>query len=334
MLFTTTARVPSSQPPRPRKPTLLVVFVHGFIGTEESFSNFPSDLQQVLKPLTKSRSVKCEVYPSYQTKGDFNQAVLSFSRWLKNLVRQRETDRGYCKNADGVKVVLCGHSMGGMLIADALLHLHVDCLHRGELWPRIIACIAFDSPFFGVDPVSVLEALAPVQATLDLFMETADSIKFELPVIGGPATAMASRTLRYAVFQYAFFGLVLYIGGKCLYKVSTAIADYWKFIRCTFEGTKGNLIGATVKVAKLRNVRFSVLYAAHNPPSSSSMKTFVCLPDRKDPAFKHFHPIHNTRVNNVIQGHISMFTPKSNSAYSSLVKDVAKKIGSTLFQNV
>lgn len=48
--------------------------------------------------------------------------------------------------AGTAKVVLCGHSMGGLVIADALATIKKIHNDDGPLWPRIIALIAFDTP--------------------------------------------------------------------------------------------------------------------------------------------------------------------------------------------
>jgi len=48
--------------------------------------------------------------------------------------------------AGAAKIVLCGHSMGGLVIADALLAIQKMQTDEGPLWPRIIALLAFDTP--------------------------------------------------------------------------------------------------------------------------------------------------------------------------------------------
>ena len=49
------------------------------------------------------------VYPSYETRGDLNQAVEAFCRWLERKVETHEED------GQTVWVCLLGHSMGGIL---------------------------------------------------------------------------------------------------------------------------------------------------------------------------------------------------------------------------
>lgn len=48
------------------KDVLLVVFIHGFKGTDESFVNFPERLQHVLSETIQHASVECIVFPAYE----------------------------------------------------------------------------------------------------------------------------------------------------------------------------------------------------------------------------------------------------------------------------
>lgn len=43
--------------------------------------------------------------------------------------------------------------MGGLLIADSVLAIADSRVEKGSpLWPRVIACIAFDTPYYGLHP--------------------------------------------------------------------------------------------------------------------------------------------------------------------------------------
>jgi len=129
--------------------TLLIVFVHGFKGTEQTFGNFPDRLQRILAETNLKAEYK--VFPSYDTKGDLGKAVVRFADWLTNFTVEKEVASG--GGAGKAKIVLCGHSMGGLLIADTLLEiLNAQGNKDIPLWPNIVACIAFDTPFFGYTP--------------------------------------------------------------------------------------------------------------------------------------------------------------------------------------
>ena len=93
-------------------------------------------------------------------------AVEAFSEWLTKLVIEKEVANGNGGGAGKAKIVLCGHrcvpdffaygsvpigtrktSMGGILAADALIQFVQNRPDAGApLWPRIIACLAFDTP--------------------------------------------------------------------------------------------------------------------------------------------------------------------------------------------
>lgn len=87
-----------------------------------------------------------------QTKGDLRVAATQFLEWLEHQVLQRENARALAllgtnhQAAGSVKVVLCGHSMGGLVVADTLLALHEKWTDGGPLWPRIISVLAYDTP--------------------------------------------------------------------------------------------------------------------------------------------------------------------------------------------
>ncbi|CAK3808376.1 Hypothetical predicted protein [Lecanosticta acicola] len=172
------------------KKTLLLVFIHGFKGSDHTFHNFPRDLQsQLAKALPKLNVVALQ-YPQYETRGDLRDAVASFKEWLQNNVIDLEVARGTASpNIDpGVHVILCGHSMGGIVAAETLLSIARDepvpssnaadvtnstagassnRPRRSEeeqettsttpepsrfFFPYIQAVLAFDTPYLGISP--------------------------------------------------------------------------------------------------------------------------------------------------------------------------------------
>jgi hypothetical protein len=143
-----------------------LVFVHGFMGSQQSFRNFPL----VLKKLLEDQGFELEVlYYEYDTKGN----------------NQRQTQRlmdfliSKCHTVQYSKVILLGHSMGGILAADSYRFLYqiegttdstnASTLQRIKSWfsyskPQlateeemrmllnIVGVITFDSPFYGLHP--------------------------------------------------------------------------------------------------------------------------------------------------------------------------------------
>lgn len=83
----------------------------------------------------------------YETKGSLSSAVERFVDWLTTLTVQKENDHGLGGGAGKAKIVLCGHSMGGLLIADSVLSMKRYMVDKNALlWPRVVALIAFDTP--------------------------------------------------------------------------------------------------------------------------------------------------------------------------------------------
>ncbi|KAG6336531.1 hypothetical protein ID866_2553 [Astraeus odoratus] len=89
------------------KDILLVIFIHGFKGTDSTFGSFPSRLEHILTETTSNVIVECIVFPAYETKGELNAAVERFADWLTTLTVQKEVANG--GGAGVAKIVLCGH---------------------------------------------------------------------------------------------------------------------------------------------------------------------------------------------------------------------------------
>jgi hypothetical protein len=53
---------------------LIIVFIHGFKGTDETFLEFPKRLEHILSETVQNTIVKCIVFPAYEAR------VCSYSR--------------------------------------------------------------------------------------------------------------------------------------------------------------------------------------------------------------------------------------------------------------
>ncbi|TFK63686.1 hypothetical protein BDN72DRAFT_847354 [Pluteus cervinus] len=127
---------------------LHLVYVHGFQGSDASFQAFPTDMQTYLASQIHSDSpivVRSSVYPTYKSSKPLSYAVKNFLEWWLSL------------QAPG-PVILLGHSMGGLLAAEAALDSlttpTADSSSASTSTPprRIIGVIAFDTPFLGMHP--------------------------------------------------------------------------------------------------------------------------------------------------------------------------------------
>ncbi|KAF2686114.1 hypothetical protein K458DRAFT_298644 [Lentithecium fluviatile CBS 122367] len=120
---------------------LLLVFIHGFLGDETSFRSFPAHVHNLVSiTLSDSHLVHTKIYPKYKSRYALEVARDDFSNWLTPH-EDRWTD-----------VVLCAHSMGGLIAADiAMLFRH-----------RIIGVINFDVPFLGMHPGIIKAGLGSI----------------------------------------------------------------------------------------------------------------------------------------------------------------------------
>lgn len=100
--------------------------------------------------------VKSIIYPTYDTRGSLAKAVEAFVDWLTTTCVEMECKpaednkssiSGRGKGAASVKIILCGHSMGGLVAVDASLEIAKSGgIQKGKLWPRVCGVIAYDTP--------------------------------------------------------------------------------------------------------------------------------------------------------------------------------------------
>ncbi|KAJ7240306.1 hypothetical protein B0H12DRAFT_55523 [Mycena haematopus] len=144
---------------------VVVVFIHGFKGTDTTFGEFPGRLQHILAETIPKTSIECIVFPAYEVYTCSvlparylmeirrkTEAVVKFADWLTTLTVEKEVACG--GGAGKAKIVLCGHSMGGLLAADTLREFMKGRETQANfvLWPKIISVIAFDTPYLGLHP--------------------------------------------------------------------------------------------------------------------------------------------------------------------------------------
>lgn len=97
-----------------RRRRLLLVYIHGFYGNNQSFRSFPAHVHAYLKhALAETHVIHSKIYPRYKTYHAVNVGAAGFSQWLEPH-EDNETD-----------VVLVGHSMGGILAAEVVLMVSV-----------------------------------------------------------------------------------------------------------------------------------------------------------------------------------------------------------------
>jgi len=133
----------------PSRRRLLLVYLHGFMGTETSFKSFPAHVHNLLSmSLADSHVVHTKIYPRYQSRKNISYARDDFSNWLKP------------HEDDNTDVVLIGHSLGGILAAEVVLLPSRRPGSKDVFQHRILGHIAYDTPFLGMHPGVVTTGIA------------------------------------------------------------------------------------------------------------------------------------------------------------------------------
>ncbi|KAK2629285.1 hypothetical protein QTJ16_000105 [Diplocarpon rosae] len=155
------------------KKTLLLCFIHGFKGGDDTFGGFPEHLRALVSHALPKVEVQAIVYPKFETRGDLAECVSRFRDWLLEKVIDIEvTSSTPSPTVDpSVHTILIGHSMGGIVAADTLLAITSDLTisrpssksSTGKtqasdasinslMFPYIAGVLAFDTPYLGISP--------------------------------------------------------------------------------------------------------------------------------------------------------------------------------------
>ncbi|KAK1751337.1 hypothetical protein QBC47DRAFT_464077 [Echria macrotheca] len=139
------------------KRILLLCFIHGFKGDDDTFRDFPKHLQDTITNNLPDDLVTSVVYPKYETKGELGVSTAAFLAWLREQVmtlRKQHLDTPWPPNDRSVGVILVAHSMGGFVASDALFQT-LDERRRSSspsapMFPLIQGLLAFDTPYNGL----------------------------------------------------------------------------------------------------------------------------------------------------------------------------------------
>ncbi|KAK4146165.1 uncharacterized protein C8A04DRAFT_10067 [Dichotomopilus funicola] len=159
------------------KKTLLLCFIHGFKGDETTFGKnyaFVEHFRRLVAGALPKLNVRATVYPTFETRGDLGECVTRFNDWLLNKVIDLEVAAGTPSPTiePSVRVVLVGHSMGGIVAAETAIRISSEKpVHNSVdedspakaatamppapnalMFPYIQGVLAFDTPFLGISP--------------------------------------------------------------------------------------------------------------------------------------------------------------------------------------
>eukprot|EP00833_Pecoramyces_ruminatium_P012652 jgi/Orpsp1_1/1186684/evm.model.d7180000052495.1 len=136
------------------KKNITIVYVHGFRGGKNTFWDFPNLLKKTLG--AHNIEINNKIFDAFETKGDFDIIVNKIIDWIY-------------ENADNQPIILMGHSMGGILVADVFrkitkgsIEKYKDCSYH----PNIVGIFGFDSPYFGLSTSAYGTGLRKVGETV------------------------------------------------------------------------------------------------------------------------------------------------------------------------
>ncbi|KAI9639043.1 uncharacterized protein MKK02DRAFT_42084 [Dioszegia hungarica] len=148
---------------------LLLVWVHGFKGNQATFQDFPHDVGEAAKKRFTTYDVISIIYPKYRTVGEIEVATAAFVQWLYKYVNDLEQQKvDSTGHAVHTSVILFGHSMGGMLVADAAKAVRDEIKAKpGKNLADVRGVIAIDTPFIGIHPALVSYGIEQLDAYID-----------------------------------------------------------------------------------------------------------------------------------------------------------------------
>ncbi|KAK4049387.1 hypothetical protein OIV83_004120 [Microbotryomycetes sp. JL201] len=336
-----------------RDELLLLVFVHGFKGGADTFGAFPERVGHILSQSQPAVDVQPIVYPPFDTRGELVAAVDNHVSWLTTTIAERKAAFEEKGGKGSTRVILLGHSMGGLVIGDTLL----STMGAGSL--PILGLIAYDSPLLGLHP-------GMFKASYGLFRNAtggkpsdppAKPVQSDKAAKGkGKDTAVAppapdadgsNRTksswlsFKAVGLGAAAVGALGAAGAAYLHRDAIGSSLSWATSHLSFVGELWKTAELERRVQRITAAthegvgfhwcvsfprsstsdpgaesRFCLSFYTLLPPTANAgARTFCVLPTTPDVSAL-WSPNTNTRADTEITAHIEMFTEKSDGLYS------------------
>ncbi|KAG8768441.1 hypothetical protein FRC12_005563, partial [Ceratobasidium sp. 428] len=310
-------------------------------------------------PETKA-AVECLVFPAYETRGELKEAVERFVDWLTALTVQKEVAHHLAGGSGKAKIILCGHSMGGLIAADALLSIaRWRPEKNAPLWPWIVGCIAFDTPYYGLHPSVFSNSAAKAVDYASAAQQAFSAFNSLRPSSPAPAAQPIRAAImappsasQVAKSSSPWSTWVPAVGGAILAGAAAGTA-YWKRKEVVEYGAQVAGVGAWLKdhmqyvgnlwdekalaqrvddvmrLVEEGGVAFCNYYTVI-PPSKKHPRerTFIILPPKSSLAAQKgaFIPAHNALAADEIAAHVGMFEAQSNDGYYALGLRAAENV--------
>ncbi|SAL96058.1 hypothetical protein [Absidia glauca] len=289
---------------------LLLVFIHGFRGSDTSFKDFPDWLESSLGQTLPGTEVETIIYPRYNTAGELSVAVQNFSSWL---LAQKS------RHNEDVDVVLLGHSMGGIVGAETILQFH----EQGTAL-SILGLLAYDTPFYSINEGFISRTASSWVQKLDRFLPSMSTsinsgaaIANHLQITAPPTTTSASSSF----LQWGLVGSAMgiatlgaYLTRDRILTMMTSTFDHLEFVSALADQD-----GCHQRMTALLSVSDLIVRCFYVKVKSSNISnTFITMPPND--TMHVFTPIVTT-AESEIAAHISIFDPYKNDHYYTLGSD-------------
>ncbi|KAG9284401.1 hypothetical protein G9A89_023658 [Geosiphon pyriformis] len=327
---------------------LLLIFIHGFKGDEQTFSGFPDFLQNSMSqvPNIQAESI---VYPQYETRGDLKQAVENFCTWLSNLVEEQskvnlpvwvyeffspyahfEENLSLSFHLNFTTISFTFNITIPFLAADVILKYR-SLGELGEPTPRILGLLAYDTPYYGLDHHNMVTgayshaADMSEKASTTISFLTASALLAQTmwgstsdETTSKPSITMSSSSKPKSSSK----------GSGTLFKWATAAAAVGAIGAATYMYREKVSEGMEWVTSHLKYVGVLVdekEMIKRNIPDKKlgTSRTFISVPPSH--MRQYFSP-YNCEFNNEIKAHITMFDPAKNHNYFILTEMTNKKL--------